>query len=316
MIGAARAGVAAAVLCLGAVGCSSAPGTLEIRIYGEDFIEKGIPAEEFSDGWAVTFEHFLVSVSRAEVAQGHGAAALAAPERRVYDLVVPSMGRGALVASGMVPGGSYDHVAYAIGPAATGATGGTGTDATLVQSMVGAGDAVRVAGKATRAGRTVAFEWAFTSTVVHACHTASDVDGGTSKAELTIHGDHLFYDDLVARAPNLAFELIAAADGNGDGQVTRDELAARDITREARYQVGSFPVKNLWEFITHQVTTLGHIDGEGHCTTISAQLAPQLTAEPTHERSPMHISQASALASYWASLAALALQVSRHLATL
>jgi hypothetical protein len=267
MIGTARAWFATAVLCLGAAGCSAAPGTLEIRIYGEDFIEKGIPAEEFSDGWAVTFEHFVVSVSRAEVAQGHGAAALAAPERRVYDLVLPSMGQGALVANGIVAGGPYDHVAYAIGPAATGATGGIGTAATLVQAMMDAGDAVRVKGNATKAGRTVAFEWAFKSMVAHACHTATTVDGGAAKTELTIHGDHLFYDDLVAREPNLAFDLIAAADANGDGQVTREELAARDITREARYQVGSFPVKNLWEFIAHQVTTLGHIDGEGHCET-------------------------------------------------
>ena len=50
--------------------------------------------------------------------------------------------------------------------------------------------------------------------------------------------------------------------------------------------------------------------------TISAQLAEQLATEPTHDLSPMQASQASALASYLSSLAALARQVSLHLPTL
>lgn len=264
---------AAAALALGALACSAAPGPLEIRVHGEDFIEEGIPASEFSDGWAVTFDQFLVSLSKAEAAQGHGGSALAARDKRVFDLALPTGGQGTVVTSGMVPGGTYDHVSYIIAPAAAGATGSAGTDAALVQAMVGAGEAVRVQGKATKAGRTVGFDWAFKTMVAHACHTAAGVDGGgaTAKIELTIHGDHLFYDDLVASEPNLSFDLIAAADADGNGRVTREELAAKDLTAEARYQVGSFPVKNLWEFIAHQVTTLGHIDGEGHCDTEVSQ---------------------------------------------
>ena len=36
----------------------------------------------------------------------------------------------------------------------------------------------------------------------------------------------------------------------------------------ANYQVGSTDIMDLWHFIEHQTTTIGHIDGEGHCETI------------------------------------------------
>jgi hypothetical protein len=52
-----------------------------------------------------------------------------------------------------------------------------------------------------------------------------------------------------------------------DGEVTQAELTARDIRGQARYQVGNIPATNLWAFIAHQATTVGHINGEGHCAT-------------------------------------------------
>jgi hypothetical protein len=92
-----------------------------------------------------------------------------------------------------------------------------------------------------------------------------DVDGVFTRTEITIHGDHLFQDDLAAAEPDLAFDLIAASDRDADGEVTAAELAAQDIRTQARYQVGNVPATNLWAFIAHQATTLGHVDGGGHC---------------------------------------------------
>ena len=63
-----------------AAGCGeAAPGTVEVDVYGEDFIEEGIPAEEFADGWAVTFDTFLVTIGEVAVTAGHGAPALSEP---------------------------------------------------------------------------------------------------------------------------------------------------------------------------------------------------------------------------------------------
>jgi len=42
-------------------------------------------------------------------------------------------------------------------------------------------------------------------------------------------------------------------------------LLAVDLRPLANYQVGSADIVDLWHFIEQQTTTVGHIDGEGHC---------------------------------------------------
>jgi hypothetical protein len=84
--------------------------------------------------------------------------------------------------------------------------------------------------------------------------------------QLTIHGDHLFYDDLVAEEPFVSFDLVASADKDADNAITQAEIEATSITAPSRYGTGSTGVAgNLWAFISFQTSTLGHIDGEGHC---------------------------------------------------
>lgn len=212
-----------------------ADGELSIAVYGEDFIEVGIPAGEMVDGWAVTFDRFDVDIG--EVVAGE----LAAADYRVVDLSTDSGGAGTELASATVTGGAYDDVTYRI-------------------------RSVELDGSATLDGETKTFSWVFdVPTRYSECEGTAVVDGAAARLELTIHGDHLFYDDLVSSVPNVAFDLVAAADADDDGEVTEAELAAVDITTEERYQVGNFDVSDLWSFIEHQVGTIGHIDGEGHC---------------------------------------------------
>ncbi|HEY0133270.1 MAG TPA: hypothetical protein VGB85_04295, partial [Nannocystis sp.] len=129
------------------------------------------------------------------------------------------------------------------------------------------GYSLYVSGQATRDDVAVRFAWGFTTTTRYtACESQALVDNlHAPKIELTIHGDHLFYDDLFASEPKVSFDLIASADADGDGEVTQAELTAVDLRPLANYQVGSTGIVDLWHFIEHQTTTLGHIDGEGHC---------------------------------------------------
>lgn len=104
---------------------------------------------------------------------------------------------------------------------------------------------------------------------------SSDLLAGESKAvveaaapatvQLTIHGDHLFADDLFSETPSVRFDLYASADTNGDGDITQAELKAVDLRPLENYQVGGTGITDLWNFIEHLTTSLGHIDGEGHC---------------------------------------------------
>ena len=90
-------------------------------------------------------------------------------------------------------------------------------------------------------------------------------DGGTATIQLTIHSDHLFYDSAVSSDPVLRFAEIALADADGDDAVTQAELAAFSLNTLATHGVGSLDIDNMWDYIHHMTTTLGHIDGEGHC---------------------------------------------------
>ena len=233
------------------LGCGGTePGTLELRIYGEDFIEQGIPATAFHDGWSVEVRS-TSCVSVAEVERGPGpwrAAALTTTGPRMFDLAGPTMGQGTVVASGMVNGGTYDHVNYTIAPATGGHHGRPRVSTpALVAAMVSAGRVGAGEGDCQQGGHARSASTGASRTRSSTSATPRlEVDGGTARAELTIHGDHLFYDDLVAAEPDLAFELIAAADANADNQITPARAGRQGHQQgQARYQVGSFKVTNL-----------------------------------------------------------------------
>jgi hypothetical protein len=96
--------------------------------------------------------------------------------------------------------------------------------------------------------------------------------GGSVRAQITVHGDHLFYDDLQSPKAKLRFDLVAGADMDRNNEVTLDELARVDLTTAPMGQYGTGPfgntVRDLRQFITTLVATVGHFNGEGHCDEV------------------------------------------------
>jgi len=255
-----------------ATGCSddeaAADGTLQVTIYGEEFIEDEIPGNDVADGWTIDFTRFLVTVHDVEIGKPGADPVLSLGGGRVFDLAKPSNTLGHVVGAGDVPGGTYRELAYTVGPAVTGTVAGNAT-AGDVTEMIAGGFSVFVEGSASKSGQVIDFAWGFTTSTRYApCATSAMVDGGRGTSQITIHADHLFYDSLVSETPAIRFQLAADADTNDDDAVTLDELAAVDITGLDNYQVGNATdVTNLRRFIEAQVPTLGHVDGEGHCET-------------------------------------------------
>ncbi len=259
--------VLAGTLLGSAMGCEeddeTGSGTLTAELWGEEYIETGIPAEEFEDGFGITYEKFLVCLGEISIAEEGAEPALTAPKMKVWDLTVPGP---TAIKSADVPAGDYVHTAYRIAPATDGVAAGNASDED-VQRMIDDGLSVYVEGAGDDGTTSVSFAWGFdTDTAYDPCHSvgALGADGETT-VQITIHGDHLFYDDAVSDSPVLRFNDIALADADGSGDVTMAELAAYDITVLPDYGVGSLDIDNLGDFITHMTTTLGHIDGEGHC---------------------------------------------------
>jgi hypothetical protein len=219
-----------AVLCCA---CSGGEGEVEVRVWGEAFIEEGIPATELADGWAIGFDGFEVVLRDVSVA------GVSFEDPEPVDLSEPSEGRGQRVGRAAAPAGEHDDAAFSI-------------------------VSVVVEGSAEQGGVTKTFAWTFDTAVAYSnCETQTEVPrGGVGELQITVHADHLFYDSLVSEEPALRFDAIAAADTDNDGEVTMAELAAADI---GAYDPGNLAIDDLWSFLAAQAQTMGHVDGEGHC---------------------------------------------------
>lgn len=257
-----------------AIGCGSSDGTITSTVYGEAFIEDGIPASEVRDGWDVQFDTFLVSIGNVQAQAGHDNPEVGLDGFYLVDLAPSSGGEGYELGSFAAPAGTYDHYGYMIRPDANATA--VNVDAGAAAAMAQGGYAVWVQGRATKGGVTKTFDWPFALSMSHAhCEAGMAIDGDAVVMQSTIHADHLLYDDAVSEEPELAFDLIAGADADNDGALAPAELAAVDIRSQVRYQVGSLrdpdgnTVTNLWQYLEVQVGTLGHINGEGHCEDVT-----------------------------------------------
>jgi len=260
------------------VGCSDAGnGEARFETWGEAYIEQGIPAAEFADGWTVTYDQFLVVIDDVTLVHDDGDTAALDGGPRVYDLVVPGPHEMGFVSE--VAAGSWTAVGYATPVATVAATSHASVNDADLQMMRDEGYSVFASGSATDGHTTKTFAWGFTEPTVYArCVDVSGgqeidgivvPDGGVAPVQLTIHGDHLFYDDLQSSEAGLRFAHMAAADADDDGVVTLAELDAVDLssipTSEGTYGVGAANVNTLGDFARASTRTLGHFNGEGHC---------------------------------------------------
>jgi hypothetical protein len=248
-------------------------GALALTTWGEDFIETGIPADTFADDWSITFSKFLVVVKEARIADADGSVALELDGPVVNDLVVPGPFTMTTVAA--VPARRYDDVSVVVAPDAAASAGSASADDAAF--MVAGNLSVHVEGRASRGDDSVRFAWSFsTATRYSGCETVGDGEGQVvragkdNEAQLTVHGDHFFYDDLAGDDAVLRFDAIFAADADADGEVTRAELAAVDLTTLPSDQYGNAgSAETLDAFIESLSRTLIHFNGEGECSISS-----------------------------------------------
>jgi hypothetical protein len=226
-------------------GCGG-EGTWILSTWGEDYIETGIPAADFADGCSVVFDRFEVVDSDLALLDGDGAVVGEIPGSFVMDMAQPGpVDLGDVT----VPATHYDEVSWRIGP----------TDDEPVS--------VSVEGTITCGEQSVGFAWDFDTDTTYHCEP-EDLTipaGGEDGTELTVHGDHLFYDSLEDPDAMLRAQAFVDADADADGEVTMAELEAVSVA-ELGYDVGSrAEVTDLYAFVAYLSRTLGHVDGEGHC---------------------------------------------------
>lgn len=233
----------ALALLLPLAACSDASWTLEA--WGEDFAERGIPAEAFADGCSATFTTASVHVTEVDLVD-LGGAKVNASGAGTIDLAV---GRE-VVASGLAAPGVYDAVHARVSP--------------------NGGDAVRLVGTIQCPTGSVDFDWSFAEDTTYICNPdALELAPGVDALhEFTVHFDHFFVDSLVDgdEEPELRAASLLSLDTDADGVLLQEELAGL-APHEVGLDVGSrTELGTVWEWMAYISTTLGHINGETHCT--------------------------------------------------
>jgi hypothetical protein len=262
-------------------GCSSeneaaGSGNVSFNVWGEEYIEQEIPARDVEDGWTIEFDEFLIVIGDVSVADRNAGAAGQLSGTKLYNLVSP--GPHDLGALAGIEARVWDKVGYSV-PAIEASTtvhsSATDSDATLMRN---GGFSVYVAGSATKGSATKTFGWGFINSTRYDDCVAEVGDketpgvavsnGGSEPVQLTIHGDHFFYDDLASPDALVRFNGMAAADADNDGEVTLEELGRVKLVdvAEGTYGTGSAShVDDLRAFVEALTVTLGHYRGEGHC---------------------------------------------------
>lgn len=265
------------LLALGMVSCLSAcggTGRLSLTAWGEEYIEEEIPAAEFEDGYTVRFTKFLVVVNEFQLATKTGETGPRQAKPALIDVHKP--GPVELERFDDVPAQKWDSVSWAIMPSADAVAVGevSGDDVTRMKTE---GYSLYVEGNVSKGAVSKTFAWGFKTDTRYSECSNDDLGegvtvptGGTVDVQLTIHGDHLWYDDLQSPDAKLRGEAIVAADADADGTVTLAELAAVPLTTLPVGQYGTggaSQVKTLADFVTALGRTVGHFRGEGECLT-------------------------------------------------
>jgi hypothetical protein len=261
-------------------GTSGGNGTVSFNTWGEEYIEDQIPADIFEDGWSVTYDSFLVNIAGITVADESGTVAAAQSGTMIFDH--KQAGVKPIVTFPDLEAKNWTKVSYRIEPATADSTVGL-ADPEQKTDMVAASGAVMVEGRATKDAVIKTFAWVFTQTT-HYDDCQGDIagketegvlvtNGGTDDVQLTVHGDHLFYDDLTSPEAKVRFQHIADADVDDSGDVTLEELAAVKLT-DLPASAGPFgtgsssSVNDLKAFVTALSGTVGHYRGEGECISV------------------------------------------------
>lgn len=281
-----------ALAALGVLGCgddgdptgSGGVGAVSFTTWGEGYVEDEIPPDPagqsgFIDGWTVKYEHFLVNFANIVVADEAGTAAASMASGKLFDNHVPDV--KSIVDFSDLPAKAYTKVSYEIVPPTADGAVGPDVDDDRREKMVDEGYAVYVEATATREDERIHYAWGFPiATRYLTCHSEQsgrDEKGfvirnnATIEAQLTTHGDHLYYDRLQASPDpavktSLRFDAIAGADADHDGEVTLEELDGVSLAHLlGTYERSGLDADTLGEFVTELARTVGHFRGEGEC---------------------------------------------------
>lgn len=215
------------------LGCSSDVGTHILAIDGSAAVMDGI---ETADNWTVSFEQVAVVLHRPGLIErvDNDPAWVRENGVTVWD-VAAELGEDDVL-SRQIRVGSYDGADFRIGPASeSGYQAEAGNvSADLLDEAIADDWSIHVLGSATSiAMQTVSFDWSFATSTLVRCEFEGD-----GVVEVALEGDETTTIEIAAEVllretadagADLRFDAIAAADADGDGEVTQTELESAGL---------------------------------------------------------------------------------------
>jgi hypothetical protein len=237
-----------ASLCISSLAClpgdtRPTPETLLVTVSPDQAITSGIPPEQTADGWGLSFQRFLVSVGRVTLDGDDCNEYSDTTYTRILDAAA---GPGQKMSEHFALG-SCD-VSFGVFPPPPDARVGSGVnDADLLFMRTPLSDGIAsaggvsmyVEGQARRGSETKHFAWPYRwvadyencrttgESALSMSYTLDLVSGESATLDLLVSGAALFR-NAPSAAADLRFDPFAAADtesGNGDGEITLDELS-------------------------------------------------------------------------------------------
>ncbi len=273
---------------LALAGCGDAipsMGDVTFAIQAEDTISDGLTAgtgdEEIVDGWSVAFDQYVATFGLIHLMPAAGGTDFMVQPRLVLDLTtVPETGR--ILRMGALPEGRYS-LEYTMPVATAEMTRDESVPQADFDRMVAEGCSYLIRGTATNGARTIALDLCLDAEASYDCSSMEGMEGivvsaGSTTTFLTVHGDHMFFNGfpdgdegtIVRRGSWLA--LVDDATG-ADGTIDAADLEATPISvlPTSDYVLTGAPtvegaaVTNMALYVRAQLSTQGHLNGEGEC---------------------------------------------------
>jgi hypothetical protein len=209
------------------------PGRIVVRVAGDDELHEGLVA---TDGWDIAFERFELSLGQVWLDRAPEGARCDPYSESLYLRILDLLRPGPHTLSTLYARGDCAIRVQMRGP-------GTETKTVLATDVdeeverhfrtfdsdvlvEDAPVALHVVGNASRSDAAVSFDWSFRQAFDYELCQSIRFEGGTADIfDIVVHSRLLFRDRPDAENVELRFEHFAAADANGDGDITLDELA-------------------------------------------------------------------------------------------
>lgn len=239
-------------------------------------LDPGADVDNTVDQCQVRYDKYLVALGNVKVSRTSDGASATLPQVYIADML--QVGEHFPLGSlGKVASGQWDQFSFETPVASATSSALTGVlpeDAARIRER---GLTYVIEGRVSCPEKSVTFSLELAApTAYERCSIDGEPgiavrEGGTTPAKITLHGDHLWFNTLSA-GEEMTVQRRAAwllrADKNGDGAVDNGELSALPAEQafpRSEYEISGATITNALEFARAQLSTQGHLNGEGDC---------------------------------------------------